>query len=154
VSAGAKEPWAFAMGDGAEGPLTSRIRTRRPSEDEKADYPRLVMIRWQFDADQPHLPDDEDLDSMAEFENTLDAAMDAGGWGLMAAVVTRENAREWRIYTPDFDRFQEGLNDALMGQPRYPLQFELYEDADWDGYDAIASAVDWSRIEAAADTHH
>lgn len=146
MSAGTQEPWAFAIGESDEGPTTTRIRTRAPDDEEKADYPRLVLIRWAFDADQPHMPGDEDLDAMGEFENTLDAAMDSGGWGTLAAVVTRDKTREWRIYTPDFDRFQDGLNDALMGQPPYPLSFELFEDADWDGYDVIASALDWSRI--------
>lgn len=150
MSAGAQEPWAFATGNSEDGPLTSRIRTRPPSDEEKADAPRLVIIRWAFDSDAPHLPEDDTLDSMAEFENTLDAAMDSGGWGILSAVVTRGNVREWRIYTPDFDRFQEGLNDATMGLPHYPLQFDLYEDSDWDGYAQIADAVDWSRIEAAA----
>jgi hypothetical protein len=143
VSAGAQELWAFAIGESDEGPTTSRIRTVPPSDEERAENPRLVVVRWLFDSDAPHMPDDDDLNAMGEFENTLDAAMDSGGWGLIAAVVTRGNVREWRIYTPDFDRFQDGLNDALMGQPRYPLAFDLYEDADWDGYMVVASAVDW-----------
>ena len=78
---------------------------------------------------------------MAGFEEALHTAMNAQGWGKILAVVTTGGVREWRTYTQDFDRFQEGLNDALMGQPHYPLTFETFDDADWQAYDEIASGM-------------
>jgi hypothetical protein len=142
VSAGAQEPWLFAAGSNDEGAMrTLRLRTRAPDAAERDANPLLVMIRWPFDGDAEHLPDDDDLDAMGTFENTLEAAMSRDGWGVLVAVVTADEVREWRIYTQDFERFQEGLNDALLGLPRYPLASELFEDPDWIGYTDLAASI-------------
>ena len=135
------EPWLLATGTQGDDPLICRLRTRPPSEAERAERPLLVMIRWSFETDDGPLPDEDDLDAMAGFEEALDAAMDAQGWGMLMVVVTTGGVREWRIYTQDFDRFQDGLNDALMDQPRYPLEFETFEDPAWRAYDEIASSM-------------
>lgn len=143
MSASAEEPWLLATGSREEAPLICRLRTRPPSDEERAHYPLLVMIRWAFEPedDDDALPEEDELESMAAFEQALDASMSAGGWGVNVAVVTTGGVREWRTYTQDFDRFQEGLNDALMGQPRYPLSFETFDDPDWRAYDEIAASM-------------
>lgn len=141
MSGSTEEPWLFATGTHNDAPMFCRLRTRPPSDEERTEYPLLVMIRWAFEPDDDHMPDEDELDSMAGFEEALHTAMDAQGWGKILAVVTTGGVREWRTYTQDFDRFQEGLNDALMGQPRYPIIFETFDDADWQAYAEIASSM-------------
>jgi len=143
VSASAEEPWLFATGTHDDAPMICRLRTRPPSDEERAQYPLLVMIRWAFEPedDDDALPEEDELESMAGLEEALHASMAAQGWGLIAAVVTTGGVREWRTYTQDLDRFQEGLNDALIGQPRYPLEFETFEDPDWQAYAELASSM-------------
>ena len=137
------EPWLLATGTQGDSPLVCRLRTRPPSDEERASHPLLVMIRWPFEPedDDDALPEEEVLESMAELETALNTAMDAQGWGMLMAVITTGGVREWRIYTQDFDRFQDGLNDALMGQPHYPIEFETFEDPAWRAYDEIASSM-------------
>ena len=57
------------------------------------------------------------------------------------AVITAAGAREWRIYTQDFERFQEGLNEALAGASPYPLEFATFEDPDWSAYSELTKAA-------------
>jgi hypothetical protein len=148
VSASIEEPWLLATGSQDDAPLICRLRTRPPTDEERAHYPQLVMIRWAFEpegADDNHgddaLPEEDELESMAALEEALHASMSAQGWGTIVAVVTTGGVREWRTYTQDLDRFQEGLNDALIGQPRYPLSFETFDDPDWRAYDEIAASM-------------
>ncbi len=143
MSASAEEPWLLATGTHCDAPMVCRLRTRPPSDEERAQYPQLVMIRWTFEPedDDDALPEEEELEAMAALEGTLHAAMTAQGWGMIAAVVTAGGVREWRVYTQDLERFQQGLNDALEGQPRYPLDFEVFDDPDWRAYDEIASSM-------------
>lgn len=143
MSASTEEPWILATGSSGDAPLVCRLRTRPPSDEERAQYPLLVMIRWAFEPEDEDdaLPDEEELESMAELESTLHASMIAQGWGIIAVVLTTGGVREWRIYTQDFERFQQGLNDALEGQPRYPLEFDTFEDPAWQAYAEIASSM-------------
>jgi hypothetical protein len=143
VSASTKEPWLLATGTHGDTPMVLRLRTAPPLDAERAVFPLLVMIRWPFEPDgDDALPDEDDLETMIEFEEALDAAMNEQGWGRLVAVVTAGGTREWRIYTQDLDRFQEGLNEALIGRPRYPLDFETFEDPDWGGYAELANGLD------------
>lgn len=144
MSASGEEPWLFAIGSNDEDVVrTLRLRTRPPEPAERAAMPLLVMARWAFESDVAHMPEDEDLDAMAIFENALDADMEREGWGLLAAVVTSQGVREWRLYTDDFERFQQGFNDALLGLQPFPLSFELFEDPDWYGHADLAESIDY-----------
>lgn len=142
VSVSAETPWLFAIGSNDDEQIrTLRLRSAAPRESERTAMPLLVMIRWPFEAMLAHVPDNGDLEAMAVFENGFALQMDAGGWGSLAAVVTTAGVREWRVYTQDFERFQDGFNQALLGQPQYPLSFELFEDPEWLGYADLAESV-------------
>lgn len=143
MSGSTDEPWIFATGTRSGAPMICRLRTRPPSDEERAQYPLLVLIRWTFEPEDEDdaLPEEEELKAMVALEEALDASMTAQGWGLNVAVVTTGGVREWRTYTQDLERFQQGLNDALEGQPRYPLSFETFDDPDWQAYSEIASAM-------------
>ena len=136
-----EDEWLFATGTRGESPMLLRLRSPRPSDEERAASPYLVLIRWPFDGDESHIPDEDDLDVMVNFEEALFAAMDAEGWGTGVAVVTSDGVREWRLYTPDIERFQEGMNDALAGLPRYPLEFATFDDPEWNAYIELESTL-------------
>ncbi|UYY57907.1 DUF695 domain-containing protein [Sphingomonas sp. S2-65] len=126
--------WLFLTSSGRDTPLVVRVRARRPSEDEREESPNLVVIRWAYEGEAGAFPDEDLLTDMASLEEQLFTAMEHDGWGTGVAVITASGAREWRIYTQDFERFQDGLNEALAGAPQYPLEFTTFEDPDWSGY--------------------
>ncbi len=136
-----QEPWLFATGSRGGVPMLCRLRTEAPTDAERAQFPLLVLIQWDFEPDDDAMPDEATLASMAAFEDALDTGMRGGDWGRLVAVVTSGGEREWRVYTADFERFQDGINDALNGQPRLPLAFETFEDTEWQAYAEIATAL-------------
>lgn len=137
---GALEPdaWLFLTSPAGDTPLIARVRAQAPDAAERGESPNLVVIRWAFESDDGPFPDDDLLAEMTAFEEQLFAAMDHDGWGTGVAVITANGAREWRIYTQDFERFQEGLNEALAGAPPYPLEFSTFEDPEWSAYTELA----------------
>ncbi|MBB5711586.1 DUF695 domain-containing protein [Sphingomonas xinjiangensis] len=126
--------WLFLTSAAGETPIIARVRAQPPSEVEREENPDLVVIRWPFEAEAGAFPGEDLLAEMTAFEEQLFAAMDHDGWGTGVAVITANGAREWRIYTQDFERFQEGLNEALAGAAPYPLEFATFEDPDWTAY--------------------
>lgn len=133
--------WLFLTSAAGETPLIARVRAQPPEDTEREDNPNLVVIRWAFESNESPFPDDDLLAEMTAFEEQLFAAMEHDGWGTGVAVITANGAREWRIYTQDFERFQEGLNEALAGAPPYPLAFTTFEDPDWTAYTELAHAA-------------
>lgn len=134
-------PWLFAMGTRGEFPMLLRVSTQLPGEDAQLGMPMLVLIQWGFTSDDGRMPDDDTLAEMAAFEAALIDSMATGGWGACVAVMTFGGVREWRCYTQDAERFQEGLNDALAGQPHRPLKFHVLEDPDWSGLKELAGPL-------------
>lgn len=129
--------WLFLTSAAGETPIVVRVRARPPSDVEREENPNLVVIRWPFEGEDGAFPDEDLLTDMAAFEEQLFAAMEHDGWGTGVAVLTGSGAREWRIYTQDFERFQDGLNEALAGAAPYPLEFATFEDPDWTAYSEL-----------------
>ena len=133
--------WLFLTSAAGETPIIARVRAQPPSDVEREENPNLVVIRWPFEGEGGAFPDEDLLAEMAAFEEQLFTAMDHDGWGAGVAVITAAGAREWRIYTQDFERFQEGLNEALAGASPYPLEFATFEDPDWSAYSELTKAA-------------
>jgi ferredoxin-NADP reductase len=54
------------------------------------------------------------------------------GAGVLVASITGAGVREWRFYSIGPDAFMDALNTALEQHPEYPLEFEAFEDPDWN----------------------
>ena len=123
----------MARGMGPNGPILARYRSGMPSSADKALFSNLVIIRWRYaDENAGALPDDDTLDEMTEFEDAvLDSADHEKYWGSGVAVLTENGVREWRFYTPDTSEFMENLNRVLTGKQAFPLEFQVFDDAEW-----------------------
>lgn len=133
--------WTFATGEREGIPMLLRVVSEPPSEAAQAEMPVLVLIQWAFESDNGRLPEEETLEQMVAFEEALIDGMDQGGWGVCVAVLTFGGSREWRCFTQDAERFQEGLNDALAGQPVHPLQFAVFDDPAWIALHEVQDAI-------------
>ena len=88
------------------------------------------------------MPKTEDRDLMEEFEERiLDASDEARWWGSGVAVVTHNSVKEWRFYTPDPDAFQLEFSNALRGLGPYPLELQVFDDPDWNGFAEIRGSA-------------
>ena len=123
----------MARGMGPNGPILARYRSGMPSSADKALFSNLVIIRWRYDDENAGpLPDDDTLDEMTEGEDVvLDSADHEKYWGSGVAVLTENGVREWRFYTPDTSEFMENLNRVLTGKQAFPLEFQVFDDAEW-----------------------
>ena len=123
----------MARGMGPNGPILARYRSGMPSSADKALFSNLVIIRWRYtDENAGTLPDDDTLDEMTEFEDAvLDTVDHEKYWGSGVAVLTENGVREWRFYTPDTSEFMENLNRVLTGKQAFPLEFQVFDDAEW-----------------------
>ena len=127
------DEWAVAQGNGPDGPILTRYRSRMPSSADRALFSNLILIRWQYaDAGAGVFPDGETLDLMAEFEDAvLEAADHEKYWGSGVAVITEGGVREWRFYTPDTSEFMANFNRILAGKEALPLEFQAFDDPEW-----------------------
>jgi hypothetical protein len=69
---------------------------------------------------------------MDAFEEAVTAAVQDSGAGVLVASLTGAGVREWRFYTLGPDAFMDALNAGLESHPEYPLEFDAFEDPDWN----------------------
>ncbi len=134
-------PWTFATGEREGIPMLLRVLTDPPSEAMQAELPTLVLIQWPFESEDGRMPEEHELAQMVAFEEAMVDGMEMGGWGVCVAVLTFGGTREWRCFAPDGERFEEGINEALVGQPVYPLKFAVFEDPAWMALREVQDAI-------------
>lgn len=127
------ETWTTSETEGEDGLLSIRARAALPPPMKRSKLPHLILIGWGYEpADERGMPSPAELKQMTAFEATVEKALDAAGAGFPAASVTGGGAREWRYYAADPDVFMDALNDALEGHPEYPIEFQAFDDPEWN----------------------
>lgn len=122
------EEWFVGTADSNEGQLLIRARAKLPASDVRAANPNLIIIKWAYDG---AVSDDETYEAIQHFEDVLFTAIGQGDWAVEAASLTSKDSKEWRIFTGDVEFFVEQFNEALLGQPVYPLDLQSFEDPEW-----------------------
>ncbi|WP_299192138.1 DUF695 domain-containing protein [uncultured Erythrobacter sp.] len=137
------DDWTVAQGATLDGPIFMRYRTGEPTQADRERFDKLVIVRWAYNPDEMNgLPTSETTASMGEFEDpVLDASDDAGWWGSCVAIITHNGAREWRFYTPDVGAFQTEFSESLRGLGPYPLDLQVFDDPDWNGFAEVRALV-------------
>ena len=136
--------WVLAEGENPGPPIMIRFRPLRPSRADMDRFRFLIIAYWSYEPDNSSgLPNEALSDAMREFEDRVVEASDADPtWGTCVAVKTHDGIREWRFYSPDVALFQSKFSRALDGLGPYPLEFEVFEDPEWEG---LAQFRDHSR---------
>ena len=71
---------------------------------------------------------------MDAMESLLEPAVEADGFATLALVSTGEDTREWIYYAKSEDGFFARLNQALGGQPAFPIEIHVADDPKWANY--------------------
>lgn len=131
----ADDEWTVGELRDDDGPgMIVRFRSHLPAPEVRKIWGHLVIVGWPYEADDASgMPEKKEARAQDAFEDALFKRLEADGAGCQAASITGEGVREWRYYTPDPDLFMQSLNEALQGHPDYPLEFEAFEDPDWNG---------------------
>jgi len=115
-----------------DGGLIIRCRSRVPDAAARKGWEHLVIVGWTYEADETGMPLKAVDRQMDAFEEAVQPALQASGAGVLVASITGAGVREWRFYSIGPDAFMDALNTALDKHPEYPLEFEAFEDPDWN----------------------
>ncbi|MDR2871054.1 MAG: DUF695 domain-containing protein [Xanthomonadaceae bacterium] len=113
-------------------PVWIHVRSVVPEEHDRELFQHLVIIRWSYTGDRDELPDEKERERMTAFEKAVEPLMGQTKAGVLAASLTGRGNQEWRYYTSNPEGFMVQLNRALGEHARYPLEFELFQDPDWN----------------------
>lgn len=137
-----QDTWFTAQGEEAGSPLIFRGRTNVPAGIVEAEYPFLVSVYWPYEPlDEIGMPSDEVNDAHIEFEDLLEK-LDAPGSGFLMLVITGNGQKEWHWYVAKVDAWMQALNDALAGQPAFPIEIEDDHQPDWALYHEFIARLD------------
>lgn len=130
----ADDDWIVGQTDDEEdGGLIVRCRARLPAPASRKAWQHLVLIGWTYEvSDDTGLPSKAVDRQMEAFEQAVTASVQNSGAGVLAASLTGAGVREWRFYSLGPDAFMDALNAALEGHPEYPLEFDAFEDPEWN----------------------
>lgn len=146
-----------ATGSGAaeEGAVWSTAISTRPSDGhriiyryrsafgpsfKRSLYPDRVIISWAYQSAEgmPSRPEREAMDRM---EDLLAPYVEQTGLSTLVLVSTGEGLREWVYYAKSQEEFMAKVNQALRGLPRFPIDIDLWKDAEWKRYEEFSSRV-------------
>lgn len=80
------------------------------------------------------MPSESDSELMEGVTEALEAAFKADPVAVLAGIYTGDGERTLLFYTLSLHIFQRKFNEALAQFPTLPLQFEAFEDPDWEEY--------------------
>lgn len=124
------DTWAMSRVTGETESFLIRIRTGLSTAAGDPELPNALHVVWHGTLDQ---------DAMAELENRLAEALERDRTAILAAVVTvlDRGTRRWTWYYSDRAAVQKRVNEALSGQPRYPIQLSTESDPDWECFRSL-----------------
>jgi hypothetical protein len=132
--------WTVGTADQDGQPIIIRVRSQMPDAAARQGHAQLIVVGWPYDGVATGLPGAEDNASMQAFEDTIEAGLEQSGVGVQVASLTGAGHKEWRYYAADADAFVAALNASLVGHPTYPLEIEMFDDADWQGLSSCSTA--------------
>ncbi len=134
--------WAVAQYTDEDGlPIVVKHLSHSPSAAIRAGLQHLAVIRWPYDGSTNNgLPTPEDNERMNQLEDNLEK-LETPGRVMLAYTKTGNGLKEFAIRCQSQEEFMEALNQGLAGQPVYPIEIDLYEDPDWQDFDAFMKSL-------------
>ena len=138
------DTWTVGTADQDGQPIIIRVRSQLPDAAARHGHHQLIVVGWPYDGTDTGLPTADDTASMQAFEDAVEAGLARSGIGVQVASLSGAGHKEWRYYAPDADAFVSALNASLDGHPTYPLEIEMFDDADWQGLQQLLDGLDES----------
>src|SRR5262249_10303479 len=93
----------------------------------RATYPVRVILVWKYES-QSGMPKTSEREAMDRMEDLLEPRCEELSVSVLALVSTGENVREWIFYAKTEDLFFAALNEALAGEPEFPIEIHAGPD--------------------------
>lgn len=136
-----QDKWMLAEGDEEGQHLLFRVRQELPAGVLKMNYPELISVFWEFDAEENDgMPDEETSEVHFEFEQAVHP-LDAPEYSYLMLVITGGGRKEWHFYARDEAEWIDQLNELLADHPEYPLQIEVSADPEWSLYSNVMDGI-------------
>jgi len=133
IEAANTDAWNIAKGKNPEQPTVMRFRPSLHDHLGNEDYPRRLVIIWQFEAvDATGMPSDTQSADMKDFEDMLIDTLDPDRLAILAFVFTSSGSREWNFYLSDVSEVGIRINKALSTIPQLPIDLTVEHDPNWD----------------------
>ncbi len=133
IEAANTDAWNIAKGKNPEKPTVLRFRPSLEAFLGSEDYPRRLVIIWQFEAaDATGMPTDNQSADMKDFEDMLIEVLDPDRLAVLAFVFTTAGSREWNFYLSDVSEVGIRINKALSTVPPFPIDLTVEDDPNWD----------------------
>jgi hypothetical protein len=100
---------------------------------ERHSQPVRVILVWKYKGHNG-MPVRKDSERMDAMEDLLAPLLEREGFASLALVSTGENLREWIYYAASEDGFLARLNEALGGEPAFPIEIHAADDPAWANY--------------------
>jgi hypothetical protein len=134
------DPWTLATTEEEGLRVVLRFRSLVPPGIRTEDYPSLLNIYWRYDGSATEgMPAAETVERMGRLESLLEAH-EGPGVGFLMLCVTGNSRREWVWYVADERRFRQWVQQALAGEPPFPVEIESAEDPSWSSYTRLLDA--------------
>lgn len=121
--------WSIAEHQADGGVYVVRSRALPPA-DERARFPVAVWLGWSFGG-VPQAQEDAMVADMLAWEDAVHAAAEANGWGMLVAVVTNGQGREWLFHAANETEFLGELRGLTEDGGWPPLDARVYDDPSW-----------------------
>jgi hypothetical protein len=107
---------------------------------QKASFPDRIILVWRYKSEKS-MPVTSEREAMDRMEDLLEPLVEKSGQSILALVSTGEDLREWIFYAKSEQEFLATLNQALAGQPRFPIEVHAAPDPEWSTYERFRKGV-------------
>lgn len=107
---------------------------------ERAAKPRRVILVWRYDSEKG-MPSTEEQARMNALEDMLQPMAESQDQAILVLVSTGNNLREWTYYAKSEEQFIAGINQALAGEPPFPIEIHSAPDPRWSTYETLVKKV-------------
>lgn len=101
---------------------------------ENPRYKYRVEMAWSYSQCQKGMPSETDGRLMEDVTEAIENVLKADPIAVLTGIYTGDGERTLIFYTLSLYIFQRKFNEALAPYPTLPLQFEAFDDPEWEEY--------------------
>lgn len=135
--------WITAPFESVEGEnlVMCTMRTDVSRFRENPRFRFRVEVEWPYEPAAGGMPPESLGHELEAVVDALQSVLKADPVAVLTGVYTGNGSRTMVFYTLSLHIFQRKFNEALADFPALPLEFEAFEDPDWEEYGSMLSLV-------------
>ena len=122
-------------------PVIYRLVDELPDQATRSALPLLTVISWRYDGSANNgMPAQSTNEAMIRLEDAIEGSILKTGLARHAYSRTGNGLKELAYYIADRDEFMAAFNNSLTDHPRYPIEINFYDDAEWEDFRKLLEA--------------